>query len=388
VELWANPNRLANGQQAGFIAHGDPAGDGWALGIGAKRKLAWVSGSSVVASKVSLPAGSWTQLTVTWTDHKVEIYRNGVLAKSLNRNGATPASTSGALLIGGTAAGAFAGPFAGKLDEVALYSQVLSAGDVQDHFLAAHVPVNTAPPSIGGTPAVGETLTAQPGTWTGAGVATYRWQSCDAAGEDCDDIDGATGTSYVVAAGDACRTLQLLETMTSASGAATAVSETTAAVPGSCGGDPGTGGGDPGTGGGAGSGAGTDPGAVPTTTAPGGATGGSAPATGSPAPSAGCLKLLSARRSLKIRGVGRLRVKSVAGACLTAPIAVSFKALRGVKLKSVRYTLDGKRIKRAKLAARLKPAALRAGTHTLAVRVTPRGGHAKRGKLRLRVAMG
>jgi hypothetical protein len=67
---------------------------------------------------------------------------------------------------------------------------------------------------------------------------------------------------------------------------------------------------------------------------------------------------------------------------------VSFKALRGVKLKSVRYTLDGKRIKRAKLAARLKPAALRSGTHTLAVRVTPRGGHAKRGKLRLRVALG
>ena len=67
---------------------------------------------------------------------------------------------------------------------------------------------------------------------------------------------------------------------------------------------------------------------------------------------------------------------------------MSFKALRGVKLKSVRYTLDGKRIKRAKLAVRLKPSALRSGTHTLAVRVTPKGGHAKRGKLRLRVALG
>ena len=34
VELWVRPSRLARGQQAGIAAHGDPSGDGWALGIG------------------------------------------------------------------------------------------------------------------------------------------------------------------------------------------------------------------------------------------------------------------------------------------------------------------------------------------------------------------
>ena len=382
VELWVNPNRLANGQQAGLVAHGNPAGDGWALGIGAKRKLVWVAGGSAVSSKVTLPASSWTLLTVAWTDHKVQIYRNGALVKSLNRSGATPASTGGALVIGGRAAGAFSGPFAGKLDEVALYAQVLAAGDVQDHFLAAHVPVNTAPPSIAGAPVVGETLTAQPGTWTDAGVATYRWQRCDANGDDCDDIDGATGTAYVVAAGDACATFQVVETMTTASGAGTAVSETTGAVPGSCGGEPGAGA-DPGTGGGTGSGADTGP--SPTTTPSPGSTAGGSDPSGTPA---GCLALLPGRRTLKLRGVGTVRLKAVTGRCLTAPLAVSFKARRGVNVKSVRYTLDGKRLKRAKLAVRLKPAALRSGTHTLSVRVTTRAGRVTRGRLRLRVALG
>jgi hypothetical protein len=48
-------------------------------------------------------------------------------------------------------------------------------------------PVNTAPPSIAGSARVGGTLTAQPGTWNGNGTIsfTYLWQSCDAAGENC-----------------------------------------------------------------------------------------------------------------------------------------------------------------------------------------------------------
>jgi Concanavalin A-like lectin/glucanases superfamily len=395
VELWVNPNRLAKGQQAGIVAHGDPAGDGWALGIGAKRKLAWIGAGSTVTSRITLPASVWTLLTVTWTTHKVQIYRNGALAKSINRSGPAPVSSSGALAIGGDGAGAFTGPFAGKLDEVALFSQVLTADEVYDHFVAAHVPVNTAPPSIAGTPAVGQTLTAQPGTWTDGGVATYRWQLCDANGEDCDDIVGATDTSYVVAAGDACGTFQVVETMANASGAASAISELTNQVPGSCGGDPGTGGdpgagGDPGTGTGGGTGAGSEPGAgdPASTTAPGSATGGTDVSTGPGVPSAGCLKLAAGRRTLKLRGMGKVRLKGRAGTCLTARVAVSFKALKGVKLRSVRYTLDNRRLKSATLAARLKPSALGAGTHTLVVRATSRAGAQRRGTLRLRVVVG
>ena len=148
VELWVRPSRLARGQQAGIVAHGDPSGDGWALGIGTKRKLAFKTGGVVLTSKVSLPADAWTQLDVTFTDKKVLIYRNGALAKSLNRNGATPTSSNGALVVGGNGAGAFTGAYAGRVDEVAVFPQVLSGSDIQQHFTSAHVPTNTAPPSI------------------------------------------------------------------------------------------------------------------------------------------------------------------------------------------------------------------------------------------------
>ena len=57
-------------------------------------------------------------------------------------------------------------------------------------------------------------------------------------------------------------------------------------------------------------------------------------------------------------------------------------------MKSVRYSLDGRRLKRVKRGTRLAPAALRAGTHKLTLVVKPRGGRARRTTLRLRVALG
>ena len=178
----------------------------------------------------------------------------------------------------------------------------------------------------------------------------------------------------MVGAEDACHTLQLAETASNPAGAATAISAITDQVPGACG-DPGTGG-DPATGGG------SDP--ATTTPAPADATLGADPGAGPAGAAAGCLKLLAGTRTRKLRGLGALRLQATPGRCLTAPLAVSFKARKGVRLKSVRYTLDGRKLKRA----RLKPAALRAGTHKLAVRVTPRGGRAKSATLRLRVALG
>ena len=91
------------------------------------------------------------------------------------------------------------------------------------------MPINTAPPTISGTLAVGSTLTASPGTWLDAAGAThvYQWQRCDAAGDDCGDIDLATGNTYVLTAADACATMQVAETVTNASGAGTAISDLT-----------------------------------------------------------------------------------------------------------------------------------------------------------------
>ena len=66
---------------------------------------------------------------------------------------------------------------------------------------AQAMPSNTVPPTVSGTPAVGQTLTANAGTWTGTPTSfSYRWWRCSGS---CTVISGATGSSYAVAAGDA-----------------------------------------------------------------------------------------------------------------------------------------------------------------------------------------
>ena len=469
VELWVNPNRLAKNQQAGIVSHGDPAGDGWALGIGAKRKLAFVSDDITVGSKVTLSASVWTALTVTWDGTRVRIYRNGALAKTLT-NAVARASGPGDLVVGADGDGHFKGRYSGVVDEVAVYQQVLTAADIRAHMTATQAPVNTSLPTIAGKPEVGQELTVTPGTWTNGAAATYQWQRCDSEGADCVDI-GATGSRYVLtladkcsvvqvvetvrnatnqtaavasnrvgpvapcgdpqpapendqlpvilddgtpavdetltvrpgiwsfavasasyqwqrcdseglgctdiagktentytaAPGDACKTLRVIETMSNAGGTDSAVSEPTKVV-GPCGD----------TGGGTGTG-----------TGPGTSTG--TGTTGGPGVHpAACLKLLPDRKQVKVRGLGTLRLKAAAGACVTKALPALFKAGKGVKVKFVRYKLDGKRlagVKRPRFGARLKPSKLRAGKHTLTVRVTPRAGKAKAAKLRVRVVV-
>jgi hypothetical protein len=505
VELWINPDRPAKSTEPTIVAHGNPATTGWALKIGARRKLLWTSGSHATDTRITLGTGIWTALTVTWGAGKVSFYRNGASSAKPVNIPAAPAS-GGALVIGG-------GGFAGRIDEVALYAKVLSAAGVSEHFASTKVPGNTAPPAVAGTPAVGATLTATAGTWTGAtgaptyqwqrcdadgevcvdvagaaaatytlppgaacsvfqvvetvgnaygkgsatsgatavvtpcnpatqqpaplnevppaiegtpaigatltvqrgewmhagGAPSYRWQRCDAAGAACVDVAGATGTTYVPAAGEECATLRVVEIVRNATGSDDVASDETAPVA-PCDADPGTGGGGGtggdtggGTGGGATTGGGTGGGGTTgggTGGSTGGGTGGGAgtttpigavPATvkdlsETKAP-AGCLKVVAGRKKARLRRVGTLRIAIAGNTCLTGPVGASFKARKGVRLQRVRYRLDGKRLKRATGARFAARVSLAAGTHTLSVRVQPRAGKARSVKLRLRLAV-
>jgi len=99
------------------------------------------------------------------------------------------------------------------------------------------IPANTAQPTISGSPAVGQTLTAAPGTWTGTPAPTfaYQWLRCPPSGgapdgSDCATIGGVTTTSYVVASGDVGFRLRVKVTATNSDGQAAAASNATAAV--------------------------------------------------------------------------------------------------------------------------------------------------------------
>jgi hypothetical protein len=85
---------------------------------------------------------------------------------------------------------------------------------------AATAPRNTAAPSISGTTRVGETLTANPGTWVGAQPInfSFRWYRCDHRGDHC-AITSVTSQSYTLTSADAGRTIRVLVTATNAAGA-------------------------------------------------------------------------------------------------------------------------------------------------------------------------
>jgi hypothetical protein len=96
---------------------------------------------------------------------------------------------------------------------------------------SAAAPTNTALPAITGTPKVGETLTAQNGTWANNPTAfQYQWQRCGAGGGGCANVAGAIEKTYLLTAADAGRTMRVRVLAVNADGANAARSNPTAVV--------------------------------------------------------------------------------------------------------------------------------------------------------------
>jgi hypothetical protein len=94
-------------------------------------------------------------------------------------------------------------------------------------------PSPTAPPTIGGTPQVGATLTSTPGGWDGTPplAYTYQWQVCDATGNACAAADPPeTDPTYLVKTYDAGQTVVVQVTATNSAGPASNVSAATGQV--------------------------------------------------------------------------------------------------------------------------------------------------------------
>jgi len=92
-------------------------------------------------------------------------------------------------------------------------------------------PTNTVLPLVSGPAEEGQTLTAGNGTWSGSPTSyTYRWQDCNASGEGCSDVTGATASSYKLASSDVGHTLRLVVTASNVGGSASATSAATPVV--------------------------------------------------------------------------------------------------------------------------------------------------------------
>ena len=107
-----------------------------------------------------------------------------------------------------------------------------SASSATTAVVTALVPSNTAIPVISGTARDGQTLTASTGAWAGTPPLTYayQWQSCNASGEACANISGATSSTYVLGHGDVGSTLRVAVTAMNAAGSSSSTSEATGSV--------------------------------------------------------------------------------------------------------------------------------------------------------------
>lgn len=86
-------------------------------------------------------------------------------------------------------------------------------------------PVNSQVPSLTGTAAVGYLLTVGPGGWQNdPNSYTYQWQICNAAGAGCQNVSGATSTTFPLTGGDFEHRLRVAVTAQNSGGTATALS--------------------------------------------------------------------------------------------------------------------------------------------------------------------
>lgn len=97
---------------------------------------------------------------------------------------------------------------------------------------ANYAPQSSAAPTISGSPQVDQTLTANNGSWTSQTTPafSYQWQRCDAQGNACAAIPGATGQTYKVTTADIGKTLRVTVTARNNDGATAATSGQTAVV--------------------------------------------------------------------------------------------------------------------------------------------------------------
>ena len=96
-----------------------------------------------------------------------------------------------------------------------------TAGDATPDWQTV-APLAVSPPSITGgfAPQTGQLLSTTNGAWSGADASgfTYVWERCDASGNSCAAIGGATASTYAVVSADVGSTLRTVVTASNVAG--------------------------------------------------------------------------------------------------------------------------------------------------------------------------
>ena len=104
------------------------------------------------------------------------------------------------------------------------------ATSAQTVVVVGNPPVNTGVPMVSGSAQVGQTLSADPGTWSGTLPISfaYQWRRCDGAGANCVDLIPMNGQSYTLTSGDLGATIRLAVTASNSGGSSSPLKYATA----------------------------------------------------------------------------------------------------------------------------------------------------------------
>lgn len=228
-------SRLVSRRAVGIVLAGAallaivvPAGQGAQQAVPANTAQPTISGTPAQGQTLTATAGTWDNSPTSFTYQWVRCPSSGGAP-----DGSDCAAIGGATTTAYVVSSADVGSrLRVRVTATNADGSATEASNATELVTAAQTgPPNTQPPSISGQTVVGQTLTANPGQWTGTGITfAYAWSRCNAAGAQCADIPGATGTSYTLVAGDAGRTLRVEVTATNATGSAAATSAQTAVV--------------------------------------------------------------------------------------------------------------------------------------------------------------
>ncbi len=186
--------------------------------------LPWITGSPQSREKLTANAGSWAESP---TGYAYQWQRcNSAGESCTNIEGATeqtytlgPADVHSTLRVAVTASNA-TGPSPAESSK-------------QTAVVTANTPtaVGGKGPTIKGVAEDEQTLTAETGTWTESPTSfKYQWETCNKSGEACNNISGATSSTYVLKPTEVGDTLRVIVTAKNGVGETSATSEKTAVV--------------------------------------------------------------------------------------------------------------------------------------------------------------
>jgi len=199
--VWFKPNVVSGG--GGLVGWGDYGSSRRTNALrlyensGGFRHYWWGADLDCTGTQCPISTGTWYHVASTWDGTTRKLFVNGELKRS-DTPGANNA-TAANFHIGKTCCSEF---FNGLIDDVAIYTRALSAGEVAE-LANSSIPTNSDVPAVSGIARTGETLDASTGSWTGSPSSyAYQWKRANTADGTYSNISSATSNQYILTDAD------------------------------------------------------------------------------------------------------------------------------------------------------------------------------------------